>query len=870
MQIFIFKVFFFLLLLLQFLSACGDTLLLSLKDDPRPEININDGNYTYKNTGKFCHECTVAQFDIDRGRVPFPSDDILQIVNIQLAATGVKPINGLPKNVPIRIPFDGTIKHTFDNKWPQSLYIFKEGDPKAKINPWPSSVTIDGIAGDFKTVYFDKRYDLILVPKADTFEDGTRYLVIVTKQMLDQQDKAIDESIAFTLLKSKKPLMENFKINKHLAILEEMSLREVIPIELARTNLLPLIEKAKTLVPRKNMALTFVFTTPQVNQEIADLRESLTNQMFGKTSSIYEAANTPIVLSYLNLGKNPSIGLTTVYQANLSELGNLSDQENLSDLKDFGLSDFYSEISTNSNTNFLPLFTTPIDFNGDDKADNLTLTRPLQSAKEIHIDKIYRGHFPCMNFLSTAPSEIKIEMDNNNDNYDTKTSISENTYNASSNTTNNDNANSNANISYNIENWSLDLPNRSFSPGNDCPKVDSATNPTALSVENSLDFWLSVPRTSNNNDTNNINEPHIVIYQHGLGGDSNEFIAIANRMAEKGIAVIAIDAFAHGARNTDTSGNALMSFFNFQNPEQTADYMIQTAMDLSRLTVLLKTNPIILSLLGLQQSAKTTINSLFPDSFIPNSDLKSDTKLVFKSDLKNDNSNDDYMDLRSTTVTTILREVMPKVHFVGLSLGGILGVLLKSYPVPINRMILNGAGGDIADIVLNSPLLGKQMIIPALSSSLNLEIGSPELYSALVAMEILIENAMFSKEADPLAVADLDQSINFLQQQIIDDSTVPNDNGQLLTQSFATMVIIGNDGDQDLETVSNQDYKWNFYPESYSSVMGGTGAGIRAGHTFLIDNSTTATCASQLQLRQFLLDGTVLDPTGEIIQAECD
>jgi len=228
------------------------------------------------------------------------------------------------------------------------------------------------------------------------------------------------------------------------------------------------------------------------------------------------------------------------------------------------------------------------------------------------------------------------------------------------------------------------------------------------------------------------------------------------------------------------------------------------------------------------------------------------------------------MDLRSTTVTTILREVMPKVHFVGLSLGGILGVLLKSYPVPINRMILNGAGGDIADIVLNSPLLGKQMIIPALSSSLNLEIGSPELYSALVAMEILIENAMFSKEADPLAVADLDQSINFLQQQIIDDSTVPNDNGQLLTQSFATMVIIGNDGDQDLETVSNQDYKWNFYPESYSSVMGGTGAGIRAGHTFLIDNSTTATCASQLQLRQFLLDGTVLDPTGEIIQAECD
>ena len=128
-----------------------------------------------------------AQFSSSTGRVPQPSDLILNSLNSALVAAGGSALTGVNRQMPIRVPFSGSLASLYsDNgswnstnglKLAQNLLIFPSDNASAVVTPWPkfdkanNSVT----GGKFKAVQQDSNYDLVLVPDSDTFVDNKTY-----------------------------------------------------------------------------------------------------------------------------------------------------------------------------------------------------------------------------------------------------------------------------------------------------------------------------------------------------------------------------------------------------------------------------------------------------------------------------------------------------------------------------------------------------------------------------------------------------------------------------------------------------------------------------------------------------------------------
>ena len=76
----------------------------------------------------------------------------------------------------------------------------------------------------------------------------------------------------------------------------------------------------------------------------------------------------------------------------------------------------------------------------------------------------------------------------------------------------------------------------------------------------------------------------LIIYSHGSGGSYKSFLnkGVADRFAQKGIAVVSIDAPHHGMRNpiSDDSGFESFCFYNALNPEAFRDNNVQAATEL--------------------------------------------------------------------------------------------------------------------------------------------------------------------------------------------------------------------------------------------------------------------------------------------------
>ena len=367
--------------------------------------------------------------------------------------------------------------------------------------------------------------------------------------------------------------------------------------------------------------------------------------------------------------------------------------------------------------------------------------------------------------------------------------------------------------------WKLDLTNRADAPVNDCPNnlVVGETE-----TNGSIGFWLIKPA----------NPEGVVVFLHGINGNKDYVFNLAEIFTGNNYAVIAPEIWGHGDRAyQDYDGGDKeyvdAEFIRPDNPELTVGYMIQTQMDLVRLMTLLIANEEMISAVGI-------------DGGIPSENI----------------------------------------HFIGMSLGGIIGVGLGIYDLsltsesftlggpayPPNKYVLNVTGGDITDIILNG-YFGDEIRQSVLDSLIEDgedvdSIYDDEVNAQMTALDLLSSHGLFkSGTAEPLLIGSTTTAFpeQVLLQQMNGDTVVPNDNSALLGIDMNLTVMSDGDGNSTLSRVL-----WELDPSKYS-LLQGTEA---ASHGFLIDFDTTATAQGQWQAVCFLKNGAVLDPS-KTINADC-
>lgn len=220
-----------------------------------------------------------------------------------------------------------------------------------------------------------------------------------------------------------------------------------------------------------------------------------------------------------------------------------------------------------------------------------------------------------------------------------------------------------------------------------------------------LRFWLSIPKQITQKPVG------IAILQHGLNSRKEQTFVMANALAQRGIAAIAIDAVGHGSRSGGV-GSAGFEFINFLNPKPIVDNFRQTIID--------------------QIQVLRTIKAL----------NKLDLYPFDQADGKPDFSTE-------------------RLAYLGISLGGIIGGSTVSIEPAFDAAALIVSGGGFTDLI-RIPLNDK------------FRIKSPlivEQFSHIV--QLLLDAADPLSYASTLATRTT-RSPDILMQMVIDDDTVPN------------------------------------------------------------------------------------------------
>ncbi|MEE4639968.1 MAG: hypothetical protein V2J42_14635 [Wenzhouxiangella sp.] len=238
----------------------------------------------------------------------------------------------------------------------------------------------------------------------------------------------------------------------------------------------------------------------------------------------------------------------------------------------------------------------------------------------------------------------------------------------------------------------------------------------------------------------------VVIFQHGITGNRSQMLALADTMASRGFAVIAIDKPLHGITdvtsplyvgNTPFGAVAEERTFNLdlRNNETGApgpDGMIDSS------GAWFINLPSLLTSRDNLRQAQVDLSSLAIN--VPFIDLDGDGL----GDM--DGSN---------------------INFVGLSLGAMAGSVFLAVEPTVNNGVLSVPGGGIANLLAGSETFGP--VVRAGLASVGIEPGSADFAQFLLAAQTVVDSA------DPINWGALTvQTNSVLLQQVAGDSVVPN------------------------------------------------------------------------------------------------
>jgi hypothetical protein len=237
----------------------------------------------------------------------------------------------------------------------------------------------------------------------------------------------------------------------------------------------------------------------------------------------------------------------------------------------------------------------------------------------------------------------------------------------------------------------------------------------------------------------------VVIFQHAIQGNRTQAAAVAGTYASQGFVVAAIDIPLHGI--TDTANGLYQGGF-----ERTFDLDLVNnttgasgpdgVIDPSG-SYIINLTSLLTSRDNLRQGALDIVQLA---GALPNLDLDGDT----------------VPDIDGT-----------RIHFSGLSLGGIVGTVANAMPIPTVSAYLNATGGGVANLLRDSEALGPRI---------NAGLAANGLQPGMTLYEQFFRDAQTAVDAgDPINfIAGAVAARPVLLTQVIDDTVVPNSATQRL------------------------------------------------------------------------------------------
>lgn len=264
-------------------------------------------------------------------------------------------------------------------------------------------------------------------------------------------------------------------------------------------------------------------------------------------------------------------------------------------------------------------------------------------------------------------------------------------------------------------------------------------------------FTLFVPEATD------ISALPLVVFQHGLGGNRGDALAIVDACAEAGWAVASIDAPYHGLRATA----AMPDFENRFTGESTPDGFGDAS----------GTN-VVLDFTGISDDGGELV--AFSPIYFRDAlrqavvDLMALTRTLRSGDLTQ---------LREADATLATLGVAPaRIAFVGVSLGGIIGTTFVAMEPDVGAALLNVTGGSIVRFVASSPAFATSYL-PILLQRFGLRSGiatDPDdpayFYSEAAVWQTLFDRGDSIGYARALRERDVD----VLMQMALDDETLHN------------------------------------------------------------------------------------------------
>ena len=250
----------------------------------------------------------------------------------------------------------------------------------------------------------------------------------------------------------------------------------------------------------------------------------------------------------------------------------------------------------------------------------------------------------------------------------------------------------------------------------------------------------------------------VVIFQHGLTGNRAQAAAIAGAYAGQGFVVAAIDIPLHGITNDPADpfgplyqGTAERTF-NLDLINNATGEAVPDGIDDPSGTYIINLTSLLTSRDNLRQAA---IDIVQLATSLPSLDLDGDT----------------------------VPDVDPaRIHFAGLSLGGIVGTVANAMPINTVSAYLNAPGGGVANLLRDSQALG------------------PRVQAGLVAAGLTPNTTLYEQFfRDAQTAVDAGDPINYiagavdrrpvLLTQVFNDGVVPNSATQRLINATPTPFV---------------------------------------------------------------------------------
>lgn len=291
-----------------------------------------------------------------------------------------------------------------------------------------------------------------------------------------------------------------------------------------------------------------------------------------------------------------------------------------------------------------------------------------------------------------------------------------------------------------------------FSPT--LPPIADSTNPGPILPH---PFLVIAPVSVLNSLAQNPPPPNkVVIYQHGVGRSKDDAFLIANELCGQGFTVVAIDLPFHGggtfganplAQALPPGVTAETAFFNLGNPRAARDNFRQSVVNLHYLT----------QVIAFGQAVKLPLPPPLGNGALQLPVLNTGAPGV------------------------------PTIHFLGHSLGALVGGVYTATDFYNLRAVLSSGGGRLTQTLLNSGTRGPAVLAQLAQN--NLTPGSQGFDLFWLAAQTVLDDGDAINYAAPGLEGILKPSTalasRVLQQEMIGDNTIPNSSTRDLATAYS-------------------------------------------------------------------------------------